>query len=75
MTTFRVTGSDGRKIAAYKFGDPSEIRATQLSGPFCQQVGVMVLSEPFWAHEHGADDCASGKWIRNHGVVKIVKIG
>lgn len=29
---FRVTGSDGRKIAAYKFGDPSEIRATQLSG-------------------------------------------
>ena len=32
VTTFRVTGSDGRKIAAYKFGDPSELRATQLSG-------------------------------------------
>ena len=32
VTTFRVTGSDGRKIAAYKFGDPSEVRATQLSG-------------------------------------------
>lgn len=32
VRTFRVTGSDGRKIAAYKFGDPSEIRATQLSG-------------------------------------------
>ncbi|MDE0042833.1 MAG: HNH endonuclease [Candidatus Poribacteria bacterium] len=32
VTTFRVTGSDGRKIAAYKFGDPSEIRATHLSG-------------------------------------------
>ena len=32
IKTFRVTGSDGRKIAAYKFGDPSEIRATQLSG-------------------------------------------
>ena len=32
VTTYRVTGSDGRKIAAYKFGDPSEIRATQLSG-------------------------------------------
>ncbi len=29
---FCVTGSDGRKIAAYKFGDPSEVRATQLSG-------------------------------------------
>jgi hypothetical protein len=32
VKTFRVTGTDGRKIAAYKFGDPSEIRATQLSG-------------------------------------------
>jgi hypothetical protein len=29
---FRVTGSDGRKIAAYKFGDPSGVRATLLSG-------------------------------------------
>ncbi len=29
---FRVTGSDGRKIAAYRFGDPADIRATQLSG-------------------------------------------
>ncbi len=32
VETFRVTGSDGRRIAAYKFGDPSEVRATQLSG-------------------------------------------
>ena len=32
VKTIRVTGSDGRKIAAYKFGDLSEIRATQLSG-------------------------------------------
>ncbi len=32
IKTLRVTGSDGRKIAAYKFGDPSEVRATQLSG-------------------------------------------
>ncbi|WP_363102339.1 hypothetical protein [Halothiobacillus sp. 15-55-196] len=29
---FRVTGSDGRKIAAYKFGDPSRVRSAQLSG-------------------------------------------
>lgn len=29
---FRVTGTDGRKIAAYKFGDPSDVRSTQLSG-------------------------------------------
>lgn len=28
---FRVTGTDGRKMAAYKFGDPSDVRAAQLS--------------------------------------------
>jgi hypothetical protein len=32
VKTFRVLGSDGRRIAAYRFGDPSEVRATQLSG-------------------------------------------
>ena len=32
IITFRVTGTDGRKIAAYKFGDPSEVRAAKLSG-------------------------------------------
>jgi len=29
---FHVTGSDGRKIAAYKFGNPLEVRTAQLSG-------------------------------------------
>lgn len=32
IITFRVVGSDGRKIAAYKFGDPAEVRSAQLSG-------------------------------------------
>ena len=32
IETFRVMGSDGRRIAAYRFGDPSEQRATQVSG-------------------------------------------
>ncbi|MGI9310701.1 MAG: helix-turn-helix domain-containing protein [bacterium] len=32
LKTFRVTGSDGRRIAAYKFGNLSEVRAAQLSG-------------------------------------------
>ena len=32
IETFRVLGSDGRRIAAYRFGDPSEQRAAQLSG-------------------------------------------
>ncbi len=31
ITTFRVTGSDGRKIAAYKFGGPSHVRTTNLA--------------------------------------------
>ena len=32
INMFRVVGPDGRKIAAYKFGDPAEVRTTQLSG-------------------------------------------
>jgi len=32
IETYRITGSDGRKIAAYKFGDSSEIRFSKLSG-------------------------------------------
>jgi len=32
IETFRVTGSDGRKIAAYRFGDPDKARFGKLSG-------------------------------------------
>lgn len=32
LKTFRVTGSDGRKIAAYKFGDISNVRFSRVSG-------------------------------------------
>lgn len=32
IQTFRVTSSDGKSIAAYRFGDPSDVRAAQLSG-------------------------------------------
>lgn len=32
IETVRIEGNDGRKIAAYRFGDPSEVRNTQLSG-------------------------------------------
>ena len=35
---FRVAGSDGRKIAAYRFGDPSKVRSGK-------QVGRTVLSK------------------------------
>jgi hypothetical protein len=32
LVTFRVVGSDGRKIAAYKFGDPDQIQKDKLGG-------------------------------------------
>jgi hypothetical protein len=32
LETFRVTGSDNRKIAAYRFGDISKARFSKLSG-------------------------------------------
>jgi hypothetical protein len=32
IETINVKGKDGKTVAAYKFGDPSNIRATQLSG-------------------------------------------
>lgn len=32
LDTFRVTGSDGRKIAAYRFGDVSKARFSRFSG-------------------------------------------
>lgn len=32
LETFRVTGSDGRKIAAYRFGDVQALRVRKLSG-------------------------------------------
>lgn len=32
LVTFRVTGSDGRTIGAYRFGDPGDVRSTHLSG-------------------------------------------
>lgn len=32
LETFRVTGSDGRKIGAYRFGDPAKARFSRRSG-------------------------------------------
>lgn len=32
LETFKVIGSDGRTIGAYRFGDPADVRSTQLSG-------------------------------------------
>lgn len=32
LETFRVTGRDGRKIAAYRFGDPASVRVRKFAG-------------------------------------------
>lgn len=32
LETFRVTGSDGRKIGAYRFGDPGKIQPKRVDG-------------------------------------------
>jgi hypothetical protein len=32
LETFKVTGANGRTIAAYRFGDPSEVRAGRMGG-------------------------------------------
>ena len=50
IETFRVAGSDGRRIAAYRFGDPSEQRAAQLSGRTAFSAALKVaLIERFGA--------------------------
>ena len=47
IETFRVVGSDGRRIAAYRFGDPSQTRAAQLSGrtAFTARLRAALLEE------------------------------
>lgn len=40
LVTYRIMGSDGRKIAAYKFGDPSDAQKT-----FSKSAGRTVLSK------------------------------
>jgi hypothetical protein len=40
LVTYRVEGTDGRKIAAYKFGDPSEVKNT-----LSKTAGRTVLSK------------------------------
>lgn len=46
LETFRVTGSDGRKIAAYRFGDVSKARFTRLAGrtSFSKQIKETLIS-------------------------------
>ena len=40
LITYRITGSDGRKIAAYKFGDPSDVKNS-----LSKSAGRTVLSK------------------------------
>ena len=50
IETFRVIGSDGRRIGAYKFGNPSDVRAAQLSG----RTAFSAALKNTLIEEHGA---------------------
>ena len=45
LETFRVEGSDGRKIGAYRFGDPCKARFSKLSGrtAFSKELKVKLI--------------------------------
>ena len=45
LEMFRVTGSDGRKIGAYRFGDPKKARFSKLSGrtAFAKQLRAELI--------------------------------
>jgi len=47
IVVFRVTGTDGRSIAAYKFGAPGQVRAAQLSGrtAFSSQLKSLLIAK------------------------------
>lgn len=49
LETFRVTGSDGRKIAAYRFGDVSKKRFRKLSG----RTGLSKKIKEFLIEKYG----------------------
>lgn len=53
LETFRVTGRDGRKIAAYKFGDPSRIEQHKLAG---RKVFSRELRDALYASSRGRCD-------------------
>lgn len=47
LDTFRVAGSDGRSIAAYRFGNPADVRKTKLSGrtAFSSNIRAKLVEE------------------------------
>jgi len=47
LETFRVTGSDGRKIGAYRFGDPRKARFSKLRGrtAFARELKRKLIEE------------------------------
>ncbi len=50
LDTFRVTGSDGRKIGAYRFGDPTKIRVMRMSG----RTGLSKQIKDFLIEKYGS---------------------
>jgi hypothetical protein len=53
LETFRVTGRDGRRIAAYRFGDPAQIEHHKLAG---RRVFSKKLKERLYSRSRGRCD-------------------
>lgn len=51
LETFTVTGSDGRRTAAYRLGDPSKVEKHKLGG---RQVFSKKLRESLYEKQHGS---------------------
>jgi hypothetical protein len=47
LESFRVEGSDGKKIAAYRFGDPEKARFTKLAGrtAFSRELKIKLMAK------------------------------
>jgi len=50
LETFRVTGTHGRKIGAYRFGDPTKIKGGKLGGWSKSTVRVVLFVLPNTNH-------------------------
>lgn len=50
LETFRTTGSDGRTIGAYRFGDPSAVRRGRLAG---RKTFSKAFKSTLFAHQNG----------------------
>lgn len=63
LRTFKVTGADGRKIAAYEFGDLSEIQDNKLGG---RRVFSSRFKESLYRANNGKCDVCLERYEKRH---------